>query len=296
MTDVPATEARYVVVVAAGAATPVQRRLRELLARPELAGRARVLVVLDVADAALRLRLRPDEVPVAAGGDGTANLLAQALRRTVERPLMALLPLGTGNALAHALGVATRARALTALLGGHARPLDSMVTTHPAAPLALASLSAGFEGRFIARYTHWRERGRLLAGAAALAAAGAGREPIRLLADGEELTGGVARVFCAGLYNIPCYAGGRRAWVAADPGDGLGDAVVCPTALGYWRALAAPGRPPARGDPAAPRLRRWSSAVLEAPGPIQFDGEIAAGGTLELRLEPGALHVLVPPG
>ncbi len=287
---------RFVVVVGARALTAVQRRLRDVLAEPGLAGRTRVLVVLDVEDAAFRLRLLEGEVPVAAGGDGTANLLAQALRRTVERPVMGLLPLGTGNALAYALGLGSRARALAALEGEAARPLDAMVTSHPVARLALASLSAGFEGRFIRRYTRWRDRGRLLAGTGALAAELGGRERIRLVADGVELTDGVARVYNAGFYNIPCYAGGRRVWSLADPGDGRGDAVVCPTALGYWRALAAPARAGTGRDPAGPRLRRWTTAVLDSTAPIPFDGETAAAGTLELRLEPAAVRVLAPPG
>ncbi len=293
MTDPPTSGTRFLLVVAAYASAAVQRRVRVVLDR--LGERARVLSVRDVPDTMLRLRMLPGEIPVAAGGDGTANLLAQALRHTTERPILGLLPLGTGNALAHALGLGSLVRALAALEAGSPRRLDALVTTHPVARLALASLSAGFEGRFIARYARWRGRGRALAGGGAfLAEVGRTGDRIRLVADGQELSDGGARVYSAGLYNIPCYAGGRRVWPGADPGDGKGDAVLCPTSGSYWRAVAGRARAGEARDPDGPRMHRWTTAVLEATGPIQFDGESAPGGTLELRLEPGAVRVLVP--
>ena len=125
------------------------RRLRGILARaPAWAASSRLVVVATLAGAERALRaMSPEEIPVAAGGDGTVNFVARAVRSVGRAGLpMAILPLGTGNAIAHALGVGDLRRALTALAEGHSVALDGLVTDHPGAPLALSSLSAGFEG------------------------------------------------------------------------------------------------------------------------------------------------------
>ena len=59
---------------------------------------------------------------VAAGGDGTINAVASGLAYS-DVPL-GVLPLGTGNVLAHNLGVATLPAALAALRGGRRLQVD----------------------------------------------------------------------------------------------------------------------------------------------------------------------------
>ncbi|NJD10524.1 MAG: diacylglycerol kinase [Gemmatimonadetes bacterium] len=291
--DLPAAGSRrFLFLLAAASPASAHRRLQAVLERAALWPQARVAIVAAVAEAARQLR--PGEIPVAVGGDGTANLVARALREAGAVPVMGLLPLGTGNALAHALGAGRVDTALEALRAGRPQAIDVMVTAHPLAPLALATLSAGFEGNYLMRYAGLRGRGRVQAGLRALRSAFARSGGIALTVDGTVLSGEGERVFSAGLYNIPCYAGGHTVWPAADPGDGEAEAVVCTTALAYWRTLALglrTDRPGARGSR---RFCRWRTAHLECASPIQFDGESANGGNFDVRLEPSALGILAP--
>lgn len=295
--DVGAGERRFLLLVSAGAGWPVSRALRRLLAVPPLAGRARAAIVGSPFDAVRALQSGRDEIAVAVGGDGTANLVARALRESASSPLMGILPLGTGNALAHTLGIGSTESALAALHEGSARPHDVMTTSHPRVPLALASLSCGFDGRFLMRYARLRRFGRGLAAALALPAAMVPRRGgIRLAADGTELVSPADTVFSAGLYNLSRFAGGRLVCRGADPGDGRAEAVVCPTLRCYLRTVRygfAVDQPDTRGE----RLCvRWRHAVLETAGPVQFDGEWAAIRSCEVRLEAGGVRILVPPG
>jgi len=284
---------RFLLLVAATAGLATRERLRALLGVPGFGARVRVATVATVGD--IVRQLRPGEIPVAVGGDGTANQVARALLDAATPPVMGLLPLGTGNALAHAFGVGRVRFALEALRAGRPRAVDVMLTSHPTASLALASLSAGFEGRFLMRYATLRVRGRMQAGLRSLRAAGGPRGRIVLTADGVELTGSGEHVFNAGLYNIPCYAGGHTVWPAAEPGDGEAEAVVCTSAAAYWRTLALGLRTDTPGASGGRRFRRWRKAHLDSAEPIQFDGEWAPAGRIDVRLEHGALNILVPP-
>jgi diacylglycerol kinase family enzyme len=287
---------RFVLIFAAAASGATTRPLRRLLALPALTGLTRVEMVAGLADALRGLRPGSGEIAVAVGGDGTANLVARALRQHEASPVMGILPLGTGNALAHTLGIGSIERALAALLGGRARTLDVMTTSHPRVTLALASLSCGFDGHFLMRYARRRRLGRPLAAALALPAAIARpRDRIRLVADGADMVAPGEAVFSAGLYNISRFAAGRLVGRGADPGDGRAEAVVCPTGRCYLRTVMG-GFDADRDDAAGERrCAHWREATLESSGPIQFDGEWSGRGCYEVRLDPGGLRVLVPP-
>ena len=292
-----AGERRFVLLLLAAAPAGTIRALRRLLDTSSLSGRARVETVTGMADAVRSLRRGSGEVPVAVGGDGTANLLARVLRERESSPLMGLLPLGTGNALAHTLGIGRPEVAVAALLGGRPHALDVMTTSHPNVSLALASLSCGFDGRFLMRYARRRRLGRPVAALLALPAAIARpRDRVRLVAEGADLVSPGEAVFSAGLYNISRFAGGRLVCRGADPGDGRAEAVVCPTAGCYWRTLRH-GFTVDEADVAGERrCHSWRQAWLESSGPIQFDGEWAAGGSYEVQLVPGGVKILLPPG
>jgi len=285
-------ERRFLVFVSAAAGPSTMRALRRLLGAGSLGGHVRVEAVAGIAEASRSLQRVTDEIAVAAGGDGTANLVARALREHAHSPLLGILPLGTGNALAHSLGIGRTAAAVAALRNGFPVAIDVIQTAHPDVRLALASLSAGFEGQFLRRYARLRRWGRLPAAVAALGGASHAVTGIQLVAEGEVLANPDERVFSAGVYNIPCYAGGRRVSRSSDPGDGQAEAVVCPTGRCYWRTLREGFELDRDGVACA---RRWQQATLESRGPIQFDGEWAAGGTYEMRLERGGLRVLLPP-
>lgn len=61
----------------------------------------------------------------AVAGDGTASeILCGIADRAEPRPSLAIIPAGTGNDIARAVGIASIDDAVAALRGGHARPYD----------------------------------------------------------------------------------------------------------------------------------------------------------------------------
>ena len=77
---------------------------------------------------------------------------------------MGILPLGTGNALCHSIGIAHPGKAAATLVHGQPRQLDLMTTTHPQAPISLLSISVGLESLVMSDFETWRRRSRVLAG------------------------------------------------------------------------------------------------------------------------------------
>jgi len=278
-----------------GRAVRILAKLRS--ANPLLRERSDVVIVRGVPEAVRAIGEGGEgTLAVAAGGDGTANLVAQALlQAAVPGSVLGVVPLGTGNAFAHSLGVARLDVALNTLVAGSAHRIDVMRTSHPRLPLALVSLSMGFEASFIRHYTRWRRGGRPLAGAMAAAAAAWSSQAARIDLDGEPFVERGFPVHNAGLYNLPCYAAGRVMWPDADGEDGWAEAVACRGRREYWGILRQ-GLPTAaprlRGDPVA---RRWRSAEISVDGPIQVDGETAAGWTGSAWVEERILPVLLPP-
>jgi diacylglycerol kinase family enzyme len=237
--------------------------------------------------------LSPEEIPVAVGGDGTVNLMVGALRAEGmgQRPF-GVLPAGTGNAFAHSLGIRDTEQALWTLRNGSATPLDVLATGHPDAPVALVSLSAGFEARFLRQLAARRAPWRLWSAGVALAlSAGRRCSGVRMTANGAELLAPGESFYSAGFYNMPRYAFGREVVPEADPRDGEAHAVVYEVPGAYWRTL---GR--GRGEAAAPRVRqrRFRQARIESAEPLQVDGESVCAGNFDVRVEPAAIRVLAP--
>jgi diacylglycerol kinase family enzyme len=87
---------------------------------------------------------------LAAGGDGTIRQVAASLIGT-ETPL-GIIPVGTGNVLAHEIGVSPQARAIVdMLLGGPV--IDAVCARANDEPFLLMA-GAGFDGRVIAALDH----------------------------------------------------------------------------------------------------------------------------------------------
>lgn len=286
-------ERRFLFLIHRALENRAGRRLRAALRQaPSIAGRARTVTVADLGQAAdLIGNLDRDTVPVAAGGDGTVNLLVQALRMAEagERPI-GVLPLGTGNAFAHEVGAATLERGLELLLTGRPVARDIMLTTNPAVPLALLSLSTGIEDRAIRvleRRRRWVRPMRLLAGG--IAGLTAPRTRAKLVVDGRVLTEGEP-VVNAGLYNTRRYGFGRVVFPGADPADGMAEAVVWNRLSDYWRALVRGVRQ--EREDLGIRMAPWRAATLVAARAVQVDGEPGPGGTFEVRVAQRGLLVL----
>lgn len=291
--------ARYSCFVNSGAAAGAAgNRLRSALhRRPDLERRCDVAVVRSRQELRAALRAMPrSSIPVAVGGDGTANWLVSSLRELglQDRPV-AVLPLGTGNAFAHSLGLGRMSDALEALVSGVEREIDVMATTHPDIPVALVSISVGFESQFLGGVAAERSWRRLASGAIGLFAAIAPcRAGLSLSVDAEPIVREHDRVFNAGLYCMPCYALGRVVLPEADLTDGAAEAVVCRSRGAYWKTLCDGVRlsaPEARSDL---MVRRWTFATVAADEALQMDGDAVAAACFDVRVEPRGLRVVVP--
>jgi diacylglycerol kinase (ATP) len=290
---------RFVMIVNPNAGRGrVGHRLEEVLGlSSELKKRTRIETFRSLDDVRdIVARTDADTVPVAVGGDGTVHVVARALlERTEVAPTMGVLPLGTGNILAHEVGATPIAKAIEALLVGRARSLDLMRTNVREFPTPLITISAGFEGRFIHAYSRQRGPGRLGSAAAMLAGArmllSAPEAGIRLVLDGVEVLGNQERVWNVGFYLMRRFAFGRLVLPDADPSDGWGEAVVYRTRSAYLAAMARGVRLESSREATDVLYLRWRQATLSS-GPTQVDGEPGPAGTMEVNVVHEGLRVL----
>ncbi len=244
------------------------------------------------------------DVVAAVGGDGTLHEVAAGLHaRPVPRPLLGVVPVGTGNDFARTLGLhgATPERAAAALLHGAPRPLDlgRLEGVDAGGPTAWFVNNVGVG--YLAAATIERERlrralpgelGYLVGGFVALARH---RAPLWTVdVDGVALTG---RFVLLHVANGPWCGAGIRLTPDARTDDGLLDVAVVAErsrlrCLLDWPRLREGTQ---REDVALLRGRR-----VRVHGPRGFwlhaDGELARVplGVLEVSLVPRALEVLAP--
>jgi diacylglycerol kinase family enzyme len=237
---------------------------------------------------------------VAAGGDGTVRACAQALAGT-QVPL-AIVPLGTANLAARALGVPPGTRgALAAAFGGHERRID-LATAGPgeaAGPLTFAAMAGiGLDAQVVAATPHLLKR---RAGWLAYAVAGAAHLPgpgvwftVRL-DDGEPLA---RRARCVVVGNAGLLPGGFALLPRARLDDGVLDVgILAPAGAGGWlrvthRVLTGSARD-------GPQLETHQASRIEIRAetrlPREVDGEvIAPGRSLTVTLLRRSLSVRVP--
>ncbi len=239
---------------------------------------------------------KDDHIPVAVGGDGTINLVVQTLLETnsLDKPI-AIMPFGTGNAVARSIEIHTLKKAIQVLESGKAVHLDIMKTTHPEAPVALISISVGFESRFLFHYARQRRYTNAIAGIMALMRSSPFKsDQLEVRLDGRELVTGRDRYYNLGLYNLPCFAFGWKVPPAKDPADGFCEAIVSDSALSYWPPLLAAAGRYKHEDPPAERWRRWQRAEIDTTLPVQIDGESISSGRFEVEVLPQSLHILAP--
>lgn len=240
------------------------------------------------------------QLVIAAGGDGTVRACAHAL---AETPVpLAILPFGTANLAARALGVPHRpAAALAAAFGGRERRID----------LALADLGDGAGGQTFAAMAGIGLDAEVVAATARLAkrrigwpayaAAGAAhlagrRARFTITLDDGEPMAWQARSVVAG--NAGLLPGGFRLLPAARLDDGQLDVgVLAPASPADWLRVGARVLTGSSHDDR--RLARFRARRVEIRAgqrlPREVDGEIVAPGLrLTLTLRPLALTVRVP--
>jgi YegS/Rv2252/BmrU family lipid kinase len=232
------------------------------------------------------------DVLLVFGGDGTVHEVVNGLPLPGGQggPVVGLLPAGTGNDLARALGLPPHpVAAARAMLDGRPRPVDLL----DCGPRRAANgINAGFAA---AATDVLSRRAKRALGPAAYVVGGlrAGIRPptwpARVEVDGRVVDGEALAVVVG---NGGSFGGGRWLLPDADLGDGLLDVLVVPAAASkakLARALAMDRRLP--DD--LPRLRGPSATVVTGM-PCRMDGEPAPTPG-SVSVVPGAWRLLAPP-
>jgi diacylglycerol kinase (ATP) len=245
---------------------------------------------------------------VVVGGDGTVREAAAALIGR-ETPI-AIIPAGTGNVLASALGIGGVRSALDVIRSGRTRRLDlgrarwrevdDARTVEPRVHERLFTVACGMglDARVMAAAAHeWKRHLRFGAYVGAAVRELARLEParFRIVADGEtlEIVGHLALVANAGQL-VPGRVGPRQ---PIDPTDGRLELIVLGGAGALGALHGAAALMLRTGDLDGGVIRRSIREVTiesEPLQPIETDGDHHPPASLEVSVVPGAVSVLVP--
>ncbi|MFI5996619.1 MULTISPECIES: diacylglycerol kinase [unclassified Streptomyces] len=260
----------------------------------------RTVVGQDAADGLARARAAVAEgtgALVAVGGDGMANLALQAVAGT-DTPF-GLVPVGTGNDFARALGLPLRAPAAAARLTADALKEDRLRSVDLGRVDGTwfgTVLASGFDSRVNDRGNRMRlPVGRFRYDLAMLAELAAFRPfAYRLTLDGGETREIEATLVAVG--NGSSYGGGMRICPGADLGDGLFDVTVVGNC---GRATLLTVFPKVyRGthvDHPVVTVHRAARVELVAAGVTGYaDGEPLGALPLTAECIPGAVRVALP--
>jgi YegS/Rv2252/BmrU family lipid kinase len=230
---------------------------------------------------------------VAIGGDGSAHAALQAVAGTTT-PL-AVVPAGTGNDLALALGIprdplAAARAAAEDLVAGDVRTVDAGRT---GGRWWATVLCCGFDSAVTDRANRLRwPRGRRRYDVAILAELAALRpREVVLVLDGETRTVPVTLV---AVGNTSCYGGGMKVCPGADPTDGLFDVTV----VGPLSRLELVRQRPrltagTHVENPAVTVHRAARVELTSPGVSTYaDGEPVAPLPAVAECVPGALRIV----
>lgn len=100
---------------------------------------------------------RKPKLIVIAGGDGTINAVARIVFGMSQKPLLAVLPFGFGNALSYCLGVETMKKAVDVIeKREHTVTVDLLRTDIPDHSVGVFSVSVGFDARIVFNRQHFR--------------------------------------------------------------------------------------------------------------------------------------------
>jgi YegS/Rv2252/BmrU family lipid kinase len=230
------------------------------------------------------------DVLMVFGGDGTVHEVANGLPVPAgDGPVVALLPGGTGNDLARAIGIPPDpVAAATELAGARPRSLDLLdCGTRRAANGVNAGFAAAATEVLSRRVKKLLGPGAYLVGGLRVGV-NPPTWPARVEVDGRVVQGEALAVVVG---NGGSFGGGRWLIPEADVGDGLLDVLVVPADTSkaeLARHLARDNRLP--GD--LPRLRGTSATVV-TDMPCRLDGEPAPTPG-SVTVIPAAWRVLTP--
>lgn len=286
---------RVIIAVNPNAGARSGRPLSEQLARRLEAMGFHVETLSDIAEIAARSdRLQQNgelRAVVAAGGDGTAGLLANRVPAGVP---LAMLPLGTENLLAKYLGVTTDPESVAETIrGGATMPLDA---GRAGQQVFLLMASCGFDAEVVRRL-HDGRHGHIhhfsYAKPILDSIRSYGYPELRIYCDDEPPI--AAR--WAFVFNLPCYALGLKIAPDAVGTDGLLD--VCTFKKGsLWNGLKylggiVAGRHQTWDDCQTRQVRRVRIQSA-ADVPYELDGDPGGKLPLDIEILADRLTLLVP--
>jgi diacylglycerol kinase (ATP) len=227
---------------------------------------------------------------VAAGGDGTLGPAAE--RAAAAGVPLAVLPTGTANDFARAVGIPLdvgEAAALAADPAAPDRPFElGSIDDRPFLNVA----SAGLAVPAAQRAGGLKSALGPLAYAVGAVLAAVGDEPVdcRLRVDGEDVFDG--RAWQVVISVTGAFGGGAQV-AEATPVDGLLDVLVVPA--GSRLTLAPLALRLRRREPTGARRWRGAKVELEGPRTLNVDGELVDVGAVVAGCTPEAVRVVVPP-
>jgi diacylglycerol kinase (ATP) len=289
---------------AARVAPEIERELRRRGVEFELVRTCAPGHALELAARAAREH-RPDFI-VAAGGDGTAHEVANAILASGGHAVaLAVLPIGTGNDFVKVVpGLRPRAAGYDTIAAGHTRVIDAgHVAWGDRSEFFINGMGTGIDVEVVRQIERYRHLPRALVYLVALLKALTSFRaiPIRARANGEMID---RKVMMLALGNGRCVGGAFWLTPDASPEDGLLDVCVVDEVrgLGIARALPRVLRG-THGSLDIVSTRRARAVEIDVPDDrplyFQLDGELREAGEarcLRVELRPAVLRVASTPG
>ncbi|MDB6127272.1 MAG: diacylglycerol kinase [Verrucomicrobia bacterium] len=231
---------------------------------------------------------------VAIGGDGTINEVAQALLHS--RTALGLVPCGSGNGLALHLGIPTHLRSALALA---ARP-DALVVPIDSGSVNgrhfFNAMGSGFDADVSRRFNRLVRRGLAAYARTGLAAFRARQKEWIVIHSGGRTE--ALDTLLVAIGNSDQYGNNARIAPGARIDDGQLDLVAI-RPVNLATAVPVVARMFLGNLDSSPRVLRWRAGEFlierSRTSVIHTDGEThATGATLEVRVNPRSLRIVVP--
>jgi len=230
-------------------------------------------------------------VIIAAGGDGTANEIANGIAGTGAA--LALYPIGSGNDFARALGYPRRRRDVPRFVRAAQRRTIDVGEVN--GRVFVNSAGVGIDGHVAQRIAATSRLAGKTFGYLAGSLVGIATyrpEPMRVLVDGELHTGRFLTVVAA---NGTHFGSGMHVAPQASLDDGQLDVLLAGD-LSRWSSLVALGKlyrgTHVDGKKIVMKRARVIEIELQRPLRAQLDGETTTAERFSIRVRPGALEVL----